>query len=104
MLLNKTYVSPTTVLTCVAFLYFISLSVADIKVAQHNKVSVENASCTEDDNEEDLPKSHSSTTAGEKLKGLCATAFSIDFQGCVCLLKISVFPIQPRMDLQDLWG
>lgn len=80
MLLNKTDVNQPTVLTCVAFLYFISLSVADIKVApHHNKVSVENASCTVDDNEEDLPKSHSSTTAGKNLKGLCATAFSIDF-------------------------
>lgn len=84
-------------------MYFFSLSVADTTVAQnHNKMSVENAPCTEDDNEEDLPKSDSSTTAGKNLKGLRATAFSIDFQGYICFL--SVFPIQPRMDLQDLWG
>lgn len=97
MLLNKTDVNPTTVLTCVAFLYFISLSLGDIKVAQHhNKVSVENASCTEDNNEEDLPKSQSSTAAGKNPTGLRATAFSIDFMGCICLLKIFLyFQISP---------
>lgn len=69
-------------------------------------MSVENASCAEDGNGEDLPKSHSSTAAGKNFKGLCATTFSIDFQGGICLLKtiIFVFPIQPRMGLQGLWG
>lgn len=89
----------THTLTCGAFLYFIALSVADNKVAHHNEKSVENASCIEDDDEE-LQMSHSSTTAGKNLRGLCA--LSIDFHSCICLLKsvISVFTIKPRKDLQ----
>lgn len=92
-------------MTCGAFLYFIVLSVADIKNAQdHKEQSDENASCMEDD-KEDLPKSSSSTRAGTVLKGLPSTVLSIVFRGCICLKSvISVFLIKPRMDLQGLWA
>lgn len=92
-------------MTCGVFLYFIVLSVADIKNAQHHKEqSDENASCMEDDNE-DLPQSYSSTRAGTILEGLPSTVFYIDFRGCICLKSvISVLPIKPRMDLQGLWA
>lgn len=95
MLLNKLGVNQPTELTCVAFVCFIFPSVADIKAQHHNKVSLMDASCAEGDYEEALPKSQSSTTAGKNLPGLCAPAFSVHFQGCVCLLKTvtSVFLI-----------
>lgn len=80
MLLNKMGINQSTVLTCVAFVYFISSSVADIKVSEpNNKVSGLDASCAKDDCEVDPPKSQSSTTAGKHFEGLCATAFSIHF-------------------------